>query len=254
MNAYELMINVISLERVKQRRQSIERNFAAKGFQFNYFDAIDAQCFSHDELLGKVHESKREWKNYFRPGIICCALSHLGVYEKFINSDYPYCMVFEDDAIVTIDKDMLIEILSFFISKIIVNKKAEIILLNSYSRKKCFLDTQLQYKKWGLAFCTNNFPIGSTAYLINRKAAKKILKYNNPLKVTADQWDAFAGIDINVSCILPNIVELALFESSIDYIDNKMLKVLKMITPRFIRKIRAENSYRKNCRNIILNI
>jgi glycosyl transferase family 25 len=93
---------VISLARSIERRHKIEAAFETLNLEFSYIDAIDARAVSADTIL-KQTDPVRTKKRLYREmtlGEYACALSHQKAYRAFLETDQPFALFFEDDAII----------------------------------------------------------------------------------------------------------------------------------------------------------
>ena len=95
----------INLDRATKRRAEFERQCKEQNLQVKRHEAVDGRRVS-DELIEKVlsHPRSEDFKNSIlidnrmNIGHFGCFLSHIGVFQKFMESDKPYCLIFEDDA------------------------------------------------------------------------------------------------------------------------------------------------------------
>lgn len=95
----------INLDRAHKRRADLEFQFKQQDLQVKRFPAVDARKLSN-EAVAKVLQHPRS-QNFLKSvlvdnrkniGHFGCFLSHIGVYNEFMKSDKPYCLIFEDDA------------------------------------------------------------------------------------------------------------------------------------------------------------
>ena len=92
-------IYVINLPKRKDRRDEFDDTFGK--LIYEYIDGI-----SGDEINGKeLVKNKRVSKYFYDPSgsvnknVIACNLSHLKVWETFLESNEDVCLVFEDDVV-----------------------------------------------------------------------------------------------------------------------------------------------------------
>jgi glycosyl transferase family 25 len=93
---------VISLVHAEARRRAVGSSLAEHGLEFQFFDAIDARAMSAEE--SSSYSRTRALFSIGRGlgwGEIGCALSHLSVYERILESGQPHAIVMEDDALAT---------------------------------------------------------------------------------------------------------------------------------------------------------
>mgnify|MGYP001252928771 CR=1 FL=1 len=95
----------INLDRAHKRRNDLERQFKEQGLQVKRFSAVDARQLPNEAIAKVLHHPRS--RNFLMSvlvdnrkniGHFGCFLSHIGVYNEFMQSDKPYCLIFEDDA------------------------------------------------------------------------------------------------------------------------------------------------------------
>ena len=150
---------------------------------------------------------------------VCCSLSHLKAYEKFINSKFDYALILEDDA-VFIDK--FNENLKKLLVKNFIHEKQIIFLSELWEFFKKPIDKSNNYE---IVNVTN--AVMGHGYLINKKAAIAISSFNYPVKTLADNFVIFklyCGVKLLGLNPFILIQDHKKFTSSIP-IGNKMNKV-----------------------------
>lgn len=75
-------IVVISDKYNAERRENVCKEFGEYNLEFSFFDAIMANKMSKEELATKALKN-----TFLTPSEIGCALSHIGVYKKFLKSN-----------------------------------------------------------------------------------------------------------------------------------------------------------------------
>lgn len=207
---------VISAKSVTKRRQAQIERFAKWGMQPQFFDAIMGNQLSEEEL-----DKLSATEGLLTLGEIGCALSHLGVYQKLLDSQEKCVYVFEDDAKVTDEFIKLQPKIQQFMEEqseptvlvlctIIGHKKSMRKISPDVSIMKCLAGTR------------------AYAYVLNRKAAENLLKAQMPVKIELDAWAIYQKLGfIRLYCLSKDVVQLdeALDKDSI--IDN--------ISDRFVR-------------------
>jgi len=240
---------VISLERARIRRQHIQKHFRSFLRKYEIVNAIDAQDFEVEQIKSLVAQDRRDWTNYLRPGAVCCALSHMRAYETFLSTDAEHCLVLEDDAELAISRKEYEHILER-----LINIDVDVIVFASFSIKKVVLQQHTVVSKNFQLFIANadDAPGGAVAYLIKREAARKILKYNNPVRDTADAWQSYIdNIGLKVLFLKPHIFRQANLGSTIDYVDRNSL--LKRISPNWLRALKRAYLNHKIKNNVKLS-
>ena len=95
----------INLDRADKRRSVFEEESQKQGLQVKRFSAVDGQTIP-DETVKEVlpHPESEDFVNSVlvddrkNIGHFGCFLSHIGVYQEFMDSTKPYCIIFEDDC------------------------------------------------------------------------------------------------------------------------------------------------------------
>ena len=103
-------IIVISDKENAERRENVCNEFGKYNLEFSFFDAIMANKMSKEELTTKALKD-----TFLTPSEIGCALSHIGVYKKFLESNQKSIMICEDDIFITeyFDKTVIEKIREF---------------------------------------------------------------------------------------------------------------------------------------------
>lgn len=189
---------VINLDRSIERFDYIKNNVTALGFPMERVSGVDGLKLSKDEIQSKVDLDAYKFfmGKDLKVGTIGCYLSHVKTWESFLNSEYEFALIVEDDVSFNPKKlrtvidyltnhQELWDIVSFEIrhrgSPLAVRKIMEDQILAVY-----------------LAEITD-----TGAYLINRRMAKKLLEKAFPIKMPVDhyftrQWEfgmKFIGVE-----------------------------------------------------------
>lgn len=217
---------VISLKNAKLRRSRLKAIFGERRITFEYVDAFDASTYSPEQIDNKIWLPRRGWKNYLRPGAVCCALSHLRVYSLITQRNLAGAAVFEDDAEPRVDRNDLGRLYKEFLSSDI-----DMLLLCSYSP---FHRVRLHEPKDSVLSGHQVLEMGkpatggAIAYFIRRSAAERIAEFNEPVRCTADAYGEMrTELGLRISVIKPDVVVPSSAESSIDYLSRRK---------RFLRK------------------
>lgn len=129
-------------------------------------------------------------------GEIGCALAHRDVYTRLLGSESDWALVFEDDARV-INPDALKALISNIQRDAYIGTP-EIITL--YGRKVIASQDRAGGRDWATPLLLP--PYTTTAYLINRAAAERIVEWSLPLVNPAD-WPLTIGAAIRFSAVYP---------------------------------------------------
>lgn len=150
-NKIKLKYYYINLNHRDDRNKHIINQF--KSYNITNYERIEGCMFNLNvENLNKKTN-----------GRIGCTMSHIKALEKFINSDYEYCIVFEDDFIFTINKNEYEKILTDIFE---LNLNWDIILFSSNVMHSIpynhFLNKALNCQT-------------TSSYLLTKNYAKKLL-------------------------------------------------------------------------------
>ena len=145
-------------------------------------------------------------------------MSHINTWEKFLQSDYEYALILEDD--VSFDPTQLHDTIEELI------KKPELWDLCGFNLrhrgmpfKVASIGNDLQLSNYAIHISS------SGAYIINRKAALSLFKHSYPIKMPIDMmYSRFWELDIKFTGIDPRIVHQTFGDS---YIDNSQVAAKK---------------------------
>lgn len=167
---------IISAKPMNKRKERMLERFAKWGMKPNFFDAIMGNELSKEEL-----QQLSATGGLLNEGEIGCVLSHLGVYQKLLESREPCVYVFEDDAKIT---DEFIELQPQIQQFMEEQREPAVLLLYAIHghRKACRAlspDVSIMHSLAGSR---------AHAYVLNRRAAQNLLKAQTPVKVEMDVW------------------------------------------------------------------
>lgn len=192
-----LPIYVISMADSHERRAGIARQLDALGLPFQFFDAIRGSALSAEEkqrILGPSDITHELIERDMSDNEIGCALSHLGVCERFIADGHAMALVLEDDAqllpgfaealraVQRIDHDLMI--LGY-------PKLAPEDIQNVGLYDPIYVEGRLASgHTYGAR--PHQSCMGMVGYFMTRRAAQAILSCNRPLVTVADDHRYFA--------------------------------------------------------------
>jgi glycosyl transferase family 25 len=224
-------IFVISLPSETARRHQIARNLSSLGLEFEFLDAINgATLGSNDYSKYSAKEARAYIGRDLTLGEIGCALSHLCVYSRILEEKLESALILEDDAVLLNDfPKVLQEFLESMINFEVVNFITD---APEIGTKKFILNG---YEITDLPFYSNR----TTAYLVSRIAAKKLLEVGVPIRTSADGLLGEAALHgLKLTGVYPNLATLYPFESTInpgEYSVGKVVKDRKKRSPKFWR-------------------
>ena len=171
-------ILVISLEKAKERRESIKKQFESLNIPFFLMDAYDADKLTEAERNKKISlVNGYRFGEQFRPGEIACTMSHIKALMVARDLNWPYVIVLEDDVILAEDFVRRIKIL-----RSILPSDWEHVYLSGIPRLGFNPPPQLQFPNVALTVfteCTHSMIIRDTSY-------DRIINYLKKFETTTD--------------------------------------------------------------------
>lgn len=177
-----MKIFVISLKRSQDRRQTIKKNMAQYGIDFDYIDALDGRAMTPEDRAQLVHPKlMQNLSGMLTNAEVCCAASHAMAYQTIVENNIEHAIIMEDDAVIP-DKTF---------KDILDNKSIEktgvdmMLLFHDYTyvypwqKPAPFVDGLHLYKP----VCP---PTGAVAYYLSLAGAKKLYNATRKIKNFAD--------------------------------------------------------------------
>lgn len=176
---------VINLDRSKDRLEYVMPRIQALELPIERVVGVDGSLLSPEEIQQKVDmESYKSHLNHYpKKGTIGCSLSHIKSWKAFLDSDYEFALIFEDD--VQFDPAQLKNV----VNQLVENKG----LWDINSFELSHLGTPLTIKKLEGG---QNLSIYLTeithagCYMINRKAAECLVEKALPINMPIDHYFA----------------------------------------------------------------
>jgi glycosyl transferase family 25 len=199
---------VVNLARSAERRQFMQRQFASLRLSYRIINASDGKTLSREELqkYSKRHALKAKGRE-LSTGEIGCALTHARIYQQMLVEQLEEVLILEDDIVITQDLlRVLLQRRKFPPDWEAVN----------------FANTCAQAIPRG-PVCENyeicrfkGIANRTSAYLINRRGAEKLIEHVYPIRLPADDLVGFTQITgLHLYGITPSVVALADFKSDI---------------------------------------
>ncbi|MBO7454041.1 MAG: glycosyltransferase family 25 protein [Alphaproteobacteria bacterium] len=194
---------LINLDRATERLEFVKPNIDQLGFPVERISAVDGKLLSEEELR-KVCDYKK-FKGYFKMlperGTIGCSLSHEKALERFLESEYEFALIFEDDVI--FNPHELRECVNRAIEK---KDLWDILNFETFHDGFPFKIADLYENKNMSLYFTPVTHAG--CYLINRCTAKKLLEKFYPIIMPFDHYFAASWeFDIKFVGVEPRIVK-----------------------------------------------
>lgn len=203
---------IINLNRSKERYEYIKDSVKNLGLKVERIEAIDGSTLSVEEISEKVDlKSYKAFLGHLpKLGTIGCSLSHIKVWQTFLESNLEFAVIFEDD--VSFDPNEVKTI----IEDLTKNSKLWDVAILEIHHTGCPLTIKTLVNNHHLAV----YLVAVThtgAYVINRKAAKNLLEKVLPIKMPIDHYFTRAWeLDIKFTGVEnPRIVHQTFGESEI---------------------------------------
>jgi glycosyl transferase family 25 len=189
---------IINLDRSRERYEYIKPNITKLDLDAVRISAVDGNLLSDAEI--KANVDINSYKKYLghlpKKGTIGCSLSHIKVWQTFLNSNLEYAVVFEDD--ISFNPTQL----KAAITELPEHKNHwDIVAFEIYHGGTPLAIEELQDNKKLAVYLTEISHTG--AYMLNRHAAAELLKKALPIKMPIDHfytrsWEfdlTFTGIE-----------------------------------------------------------
>lgn len=194
---------IINLPQEHERR----KNILAETVKYPCLDVEMVKAI-YGKILSDNEKDRLFDKNKFRkyygrtllPGEIGCTLSHRNCYKLLLESEYEFALILEDDAYI---KDDVFS--AFFIKSVMefMNSSDPVVLLlhadfESIGSNSSFYGKYDLYAVYSALF--------TTAYLLNKSAARLFLQKEPPYFWVADDWHLFRKWGAHIYSLFPSVV------------------------------------------------
>ncbi|MEZ5815292.1 MAG: glycosyltransferase family 25 protein [Alphaproteobacteria bacterium] len=226
---------VISLKEETARREAISAHLKERGFEFEFFDAVDGRQM--DVLKHPDYDATKRRAAHGRdlkPGELGCLLSHRNIYEEIVKRNLDIALILEDDARLHEDTKAVLEAL---LKKNITFDLIRLLGSPKVAKGKHRKIAKLFKDFWLVRLRTT--PGGAHATLVTRRGAKKLVKTTQKFAFPIDTilgrgWET--GID--AYSIQPGLaVQDLSFESAIGEERHDKTAVPKNLKFKFTRLV-----------------
>lgn len=205
------MLKLINLKTDKTKLANIKSNFDEHNIQYEVFNGIDGLDYilTDDD---HVHLQNVDYNIFKQVGVVGCHLSHIRLFEHFINDTTLNHMIVCEDNIQIIDPDF-----NDIVNRI-MHEEFDIVYMY------CGLDPTLRSNPcknvtelYSLYNCTHQwYEQGARIYIISRKGANKVLSayYKGNCKNAIDYF--ILSVLDNSMALYPNICKYDNVSSSIE--------------------------------------
>lgn len=191
---------IINLEKSVDRKKHILKELSLyPSLDVLLIKAVDGYTITDDELHSVIdtESSQSHFKNNFNRAEVGCALSHMKCYETLLESSEKYALILEDDALLSIDFELL---LPFFKQNLEISDPVIILLTPNFKYKK--------NHKYNIAdrYYMSEVVSGFTAlgYMLNKAAAQILIDRLYPIHIVADNWTYIRTLGINIFGVYPH--------------------------------------------------
>lgn len=201
-------IYMISLARDVERRKKMQERFPKNYERFHIVDALDSQDKGSAETV-KSHDTPcaHDDRKPLTLGEKCCAISHMMVIDKFLQSGDDRSIIIEDDLIGS-DEDIE-EAVSITNS---LKGNGLLVLGGQQGLKnaKHLSGNKLSENLWRIPSISSPFITRACCYALTRSSAEAILKSQNSCLTRSDFWCKYSkNIDIFYSDIFLHPIDLS---------------------------------------------
>ncbi len=213
---------IINLPQSTDRKAFMKAQCDSIGISPIFIDAVNGKNLSDSDVSQYCNQKKAKqlFGRELLLGEIGCALSHKKIYQKIVDGNIAYAIIFEDDAVI---KEGLNDIIKLILASDI---NWELVLLghNKGLSKRKEVNSLKSY--WGSIQLNEKFILGRVAkgglgafgYMVSNNGAKKLLDYINLEKIIfpIDKATSNSKV-INIIGLFPSAVTVdPKFESEIE--------------------------------------
>ncbi|MDE9545148.1 glycosyltransferase family 25 protein [Xenorhabdus bovienii] len=209
-----MKIFIVNLKKHTQRKEKMQNQANKLGLHIEFIEAVYGPEIN-DEKLKRIAYDYPNCK--LTKGEIGCSLSHLKIYKKIIDDNIEYALILEDDAVLS---ENITEYIKNIKNSDNIRKPNVYLLSEVISYIKNYNLHSNIYKSYHAC--------GAHGYIINKKAAKKLLSKLQPIKYEADMWWIFRFRNyINVYCIIPHLIDTSDFDKKDSILEEERAKIIE---------------------------
>lgn len=174
---------LINLDRSKERLHKIKPLVEQLGFNVERIAAVDGSLLPDNIIKEKVNEKKylKQMGEFPKRGTVGCSLSHIKAWEKFLQSNSEFAIIFEDD--ISFDPQKMKKI----IEELIQNQHLwDVVTFEIHRKGNPLTLKKLKNQQELVVYLTEVTDAG--AYILNRQAAKKLLAKTLPINMPIDLY------------------------------------------------------------------
>ena len=176
-----LQTYLINLKCSKERLEVMDNLLSRIDIQYERVDAVDAKTLSED-IYRHVTAPNIEYPHHLRLGEIACFMSHHACWQRLVDSDNDWALIFEDHCEFSPLADRYLKSTDW------IPQECELVQL-IYSKSPVYSSQQINLQDGNvLAALSYSSPIGCSAYFISRSAAKQALKEAQKITCPVDNF------------------------------------------------------------------
>ena len=234
-----MKIIVISLADAVQRRTQIQSQLSKLELSFEWLEAVDARQWQDERLSHHINDKElyKNMNNKPIAGSIGCHLSHIKAYENLLSSNDEAVLILEDDAVI---EDTLPQTLAK-----LEQAMQHIDILFLCDRREDKPSVEIGNITQNHTLCVKKFSnIGTTAYVINRRAAHHMLSNHKEFGIEIDcLLNRWWRHDLAVATIKPDLVKDEAAETQIGY---ELTPLARTLVQKWAKKTHdVKDSWRK---------
>jgi GR25 family glycosyltransferase involved in LPS biosynthesis len=199
---------VINMDKDTERMETFKKNWSdIKTVEIERFPAIVGKNIRSSDKVSKYCQK------YCSNGMIGCFASHLAVMELVVNNNLDQCLILEDDSYPVKNFDKR---LTNIIQDNSIPKDFDMLLFGHIGETKpswfsnfmrwLVFNNSREYKVINDNIIVPFQPLGTYAYLISQKGAKKILQHYNIIKYHVDYY-IYTRNNIKLYTVQPFLVK-----------------------------------------------
>lgn len=175
---------ILTLENSDRHKHMIEKMSKFDGLLD--YEFVFGRSFKKDFVENIVNKNDRVWnlsqfskEDTYLQRAYSCADGHLRIMESFLNSDYDYCLVLEDDALLP---DDLIERLNYVLDNFIYDGYH----FGTWAYKSKYLKNDYTFVNEQPKIGNTSWHNSTLAYLFNKKLASEYYNLLTPITAPSD--------------------------------------------------------------------
>ena len=178
------LVFVISLKSDEARREKLKERFKNYG-EFRLVEATDGRAMSAKEYYGYALPSLEAYGRLLSPSEVGCSLSHARAYEEFLKSDAQFALILEDDVI---GDESGIKKAFEMAAKMKAGSALVCGAQDGLEGRFSAFGKKLDEDFWLVSKRSYGTIYRAAAYVLDRRAAEKILQTHKKALCVADFW------------------------------------------------------------------